>query len=262
MLEIQCASKNYDGFNAVIDLDLKVPEGEFFCFLGPNGAGKTTTIKMITGLLKPSKGRLLIDGIDNQTNPIEAKKRIGYIPDTPYLYEKLTGREFLKFIGNLYHVPQAQQNAAFERYFDLFGLMSSADKLIENYSHGMRQKLCFCVQLMHRPKLLVIDEPMVGLDPRSGRTLKNLLKEFCREGGTIFLSTHLLYIAEELADRLGIITHGRLQFLGNTAALQTQLARQANLEDLFLELTEDGCTVNPELASPSPPAIQPMEASG
>ncbi len=253
MLRISNVSKDYDGFNAVIDLELTVPQGEFFCFLGPNGAGKTTTIKMITALLKPSSGTILVDGRDIQKDPIEAKRRIGYIPDTPYLYEKLSGREFLRFIGDLYEVPRSEQDEALARYFSVFGLMESADKLIENYSHGMRQKLCFAVALMHKPKLLVIDEPMVGLDPRSARTLKNLLREFCANGGTIFLSTHLLYIAQELADRIGIVTHGRMKFLGTTEDLARQLSRQASLEDLFLELTEDGRAEPAEPLPASPP---------
>jgi len=246
MLEINSVSKNYDGFNAVIDLDLSIPKGEFFCFLGPNGAGKTTTIKMITGLLRASAGSLTIDGKDIQKDPIEARRRIGYIPDTPYLYEKLSGREFLHFIGDLYQIPRQQQEEGLQKYFDVFELTENADKLIENYSHGMRQKLCFAVAFMHRPKLLVVDEPMVGLDPKSGRILKNLLRGFCADGGTIFLSTHLLYIAQELSDRIGIITHGQLQFLGTTDELKTRLAREeGTLEDLFLELTDDGCTEQP-----------------
>jgi len=247
MLNIDKVSKDYDGFDAVTDLELRIPAGQFFCFLGPNGAGKTTTIKMITGLLRPTRGAVTIDGHDIQKNPIEAKRRIGYIPDTPYLYEKLSGRDFLHFVGDLYEIPRAQQDEGLEKYFRLFGLTESADKLIENYSHGMRQKLCFSVALMHRPRLLVIDEPMVGLDPRSARTLKNLLREFCADGGTIFLSTHLLPIAEEMADRIGIITRGKLQFLGTTNQLRQSLAREGNLEELFLQLTEDGCTENPHL---------------
>lgn len=242
MLRFERLNKDYDGFNAVVDLDLEVPAGEFFCFLGPNGAGKTTTIKMITGLLSPSSGRVEVDGIDIQEDPIEAKRRIGYIPDTPYLYEKLSGREFMQFIGDLYNVPKTARIDAQDRYFSLFGLEGAADQLIENYSHGMRQKLCFSAAFMHRPRLLVVDEPMVGLDPKSARTLKNLLKEFAAEGNSIFLSTHLLHIAEELCDRMGIITHGHLRFLGSTADLRRKLEREAGtLEDLFLELTGDGC---------------------
>ncbi|MBI5153598.1 ABC transporter ATP-binding protein [Candidatus Poribacteria bacterium] len=247
MLEIRHLSKDYDGFDAVMDLNLSIPQGEFFCFLGPNGAGKTTTIKTVTGLLRPTQGSVSIDGRDIQQDPIEARRRIGYIPDTPYLYEKLSGREFLNFVADLYNVPADVRQEGLEKYFTHFGLIESADKLIENYSHGMRQKLCFSVALMHKPKLLVVDEPMVGLDPRSARTLKNLLREFCAGGGTIFLSTHLLSLAEELADRIGIITKGRLQFLGTTPELRRQLAREGNLEELFLQLTEDGCTDSPDV---------------
>lgn len=244
MLVLDHVSKNFDAFTAVSDLYLEIPKGELFCFLGPNGAGKTTTIKMITGMLRPSTGRILIDGLDNQKNPVEAKRRVGFIPDTPYLYEKLSGREFMQFVGNLFHVSAERQRVATDKYFEIFGLTGAADQLIENYSHGMRQKLCFSAAFMHEPSLLVIDEPMVGLDPRSMRTLKNLLRDYCREGGTIFLSTHLLPVAEELGDRLGIITHSKVRFLGTTASLRATMAREGSLEDLFLELTEDGCTAD------------------
>lgn len=239
MLIIDHVTKNYDNFIAVNDLDLNIPQGELFCFLGPNGAGKTTTIKMITSLLRPSKGVITIDGFDIQKDPIEAKRRIGFIPDTPYLYEKLTGREFLHFIGDLYKIPMSQQRAALDKYFELFTLTASADKMIENYSHGMRQKLCFAVAFMHNPKVLVVDEPMIGLDPKSSRTLKNLLLEFCREGGTVFLSTHLLYVAEELADRLGIINNGKIRFLGTMQELRNNMSSNDGLEELFLHLTEE-----------------------
>jgi len=254
MLLINGLSKKFEDFEAVHDLNLQVPEGELFCFLGPNGAGKTTTIKIVTGLLRATTGTVTINGMDNQKNPIEAKRNIGYIPDTPYLYEKLSGREFLHFIGDLYGVSRARQNAALEEYFEIFGLTASADKLIENYSHGMRQKLCFSVAFMHQPRLLVVDEPMVGLDPRSMRILKNLLRTYCNEGGTVFLSTHLLPIAEEMADRIGIITHSKMRFLGTTAELRSQLAREGTLEDLFLHLTEEGAEAEDEIVAQSIPA--------
>ena len=260
MLTLMNLYKDYDGFDAVIDLDLVIPSGQFFCFLGPNGAGKTTTIKMITGLLRPSKGTVSIDGRDIQKDAIEAKRRIGYIPDTPYLYEKLSGREFFHFVGDLYEISREQQDAAMQKYLGLFGMLESVDKLIENYSHGMRQKLCFSVAFMHEPKLLVVDEPMVGLDPRSARTLKNLLKQFCADGGTIFLSTHLLPIAEELADRIGIVTKGRLRFLGTTKELRSKLSSEGTLEELFLELTEDGCTEDPGILSGEAGARGPLAA--
>jgi ABC-2 type transport system ATP-binding protein len=241
-LHLEGLSKDYDGFEALKNLSLEIPAGEFFCFLGPNGAGKTTTIKIVTGLLRPANGRALICGKDIQKEPLEAKRCIGYIPDTPYLYEKLSGRDFMHFVGNLYEVPKREVESAIEYFFHEFRIMHAADNLIENYSFGMRQKLCFSAAFMHKPKLLVVDEPMVGLDPQSARTLKNMLRRFCAEGNSIFLSTHLLAIAEELCDRLGIITHGELRFLGSVEDLRRNLARQGTLEDLFLELTEAGVT--------------------
>lgn len=242
-LVLENLSKDYDGFWALKNLSLECPAGEFFCFLGPNGAGKTTTIKVITGLLRPAEGRALVCGHDIQKEPLLAKREIGYIPDTPYLYEKLSGRDFMHFIGNLYEVPKKEVEEAIEKYFTTFKIDHAANSLIENYSFGMRQKLCFSAAFMHKPRLLVIDEPMVGLDPYSAKRLKTMLKDFCREGGTIFLSTHLLAIAEELSDRLGIINNGELCFLGNVGSLRKSLARQeGNLEDLFLELTADGVT--------------------
>ncbi len=252
-------SKDYDGFWALKNLSVEIPPGEFFCFLGPNGAGKTTTIKIITGLLRPAQGRALVCGYDIQKNPLEAKRLIGYIPDTPYLYEKLSGRDFMHFVGNLYEVPPADVQAAIDKYFTAFKLTGAADHLIENYSFGMRQKLCFSAAFLHRPKLLVVDEPMVGLDPQSARTLKDMLREFCAEGGSIFLSTHLLAIAEELCDRLGIITHGEMGFLGSVGDLRQALAREGTLEDLFLELTADGVTDRSESPFEKP---EPVPTTG
>jgi len=259
MLELRDAWKTYDGFEAVRGIDLSIPVGELFCFLGPNGAGKTTTIKMIAGLLRPTRGRVFVDGHDVAKDALKAKSVMGYIPDTPYLYEKLSGREYLQFIGDLYGVPRVRQEEALKRYFEAFGLLPSANKLIENYSHGMRQKLCFSVAFMHQPKLLIIDEPMVGLDPRSGRTLKNHLREFCAAGGTVFLSTHLLSVAEELAHRLCIVTRGEIRFLGTTAELRTRMAREGNLEDLFLQLTEEEETAEPD--TPGQPETNLREAA-
>lgn len=242
MLLLDNLSKDYDGFWALRDLSLEVPDGEFFCFLGPNGAGKTTTIKIITGLLRPARGRALICGKDIQKEPLDAKRMIGYIPDTPYLYEKLSGRDFMHFVGKLYDMNKGEVQNAIDKYFTAFRIDHAADNLIENYSFGMRQKLCFSAAFLHNPRVLVVDEPMVGLDPQSARTLKNMLREFCAGGGTVFLSTHLLAIAEELCDRLGIITNGTLKFLGNIGELRRSLSREGSLEDLFLELTADGVT--------------------
>ena len=252
MRQLRNLSKDYDGFPALKDLSVDIPDGEFFCFLGPNGAGKTTTIKIITGLLRPAAGRALICGHDIQKAPMEAKRLLGYIPDTPYLYEKLSGRDFMHFVGNLYDVPKKQVLEAIDEYFTAFKLTAAADHLIENYSFGMRQKLCFSAAFLHKPRVLVVDEPMVGLDPQSARTLKNILRRYCADGGTVFLSTHLLAIAEELCDRLGIITKGELRFLGTVDELRRDLSSQGTLEDLFLELTEDGVTDRAE--SPFEPA--------
>jgi ABC-2 type transport system ATP-binding protein len=239
MIETDRLCKNFDGKPAVIDLTLTIPAGEFFCFLGPNGAGKTTTIKMLTGLLTPTEGVARVCGHDLQRDPVAAKRRIGYIPDRPYLYEKLSGREFMRFTSDLFTIPRERCDELTERYFTLFRLQEAADQFIENYSHGMRQKLVLAAQLMHEPPVLIVDEPMVGLDPQSARTIKRLLRQQADDGRTIFLSTHTLSVAEELADRIGVIHHGRLLFIGAISELRGRLAADGNLEDLFLRLTEE-----------------------
>jgi len=238
MIRIENLTKKYDRLTAVENLSLNIEPGELFAFLGPNGAGKTTTIKVLTGLLKPTEGRAFICGHDVQVEHIEAKRLIGYIPDHPYLYEKLTGRDFFQFVGDLFKVDPKVQAAKMEKYFTLFGLTDAADDLIENYSHGMRQKLVFSVALMHDPKALIVDEPMVGLDPRSSRTVKTLLRETANNGSAIFLSTHTLSVAEEVADRIGIIHKGKLLFVGNIQELRQRADADGNLEELFLQLTE------------------------
>lgn len=231
--------KEYESLVAVEGLDLTISRGEFFCFLGPNGAGKTTTIKMLTGLVRPTAGSATICGFDILENPTEAKRRIGYIPDHPYLYEKLTGRDFFRFVGDLFGVPRPIQEQRREEFFAQFQLTHATDRLIENYSHGMRQKLVISASLMHQPDVIIVDEPLVGLDPRSAKTVKELFKQQTREGKTVFLSTHLLGIAEELADRIGIFNRGHLQFLGTVDELRHQFNRgDAGLEELFLELTQ------------------------
>ena len=239
MIETAKLCKDYEGKRAVIDLDLSIQSGELFCFLGPNGAGKTTTIKMLAGLLIPTSGQARVAGFDIQAMPIEAKRRIGYIPDRPYLYEKLSGRDFFTFVGDLFKIDRARQAAKLEEYFHLFRLSHAADEFIENYSHGMRQKLVFATSLMHEPEVLIVDEPMVGLDPQSARTIKTLLRKEAAGGKTIFLSTHTLSVAEELADRIGVIHHGRMIFLGTIKELREMMARDGSLEDLFLLLTEE-----------------------
>lgn len=236
---IENLTKRYEDLVAVDNLNLVVPKGEFLCFLGPNGAGKTTTIKMLTGLVKPTGGRAIVAGYDIQDNPVEAKKMIGYIPDHPYLYEKLSGREFFHFVGDLFNIPKDEQDAKFDYFIDLFSMRKAADKLIENYSHGMKQKLVISAALMHDPEVVIVDEPMVGLDPQSAKIVKTLFREQAEKGRTVFLCTHVLSVAEELADRIGIFKKGKLAYLGSVDGLKEQLGHDANLEELFLELTRE-----------------------
>lgn len=237
LIRIENLTKCFEEVCAVNDLSLSIPAGEVFAFLGPNGAGKTTTIKVMTGLLRPTQGRAVIGGFDIQKNPFDAKRLIGYIPDHPYVYEKLSGVEFFHFIGDLFGVPRGVQDARMEHYFNLFSLTEARDKLIENYSHGMRQKLVMSISLMHDPSVLIIDEPMVGLDPQSMKIVKRLFRETAQQGAAVFLSTHLLSVAEEVADRIGLIHKGRLVFLGTLDEMRRFAHREGNLEDLFLELT-------------------------
>jgi ABC-2 type transport system ATP-binding protein len=247
MIEINGLSKKYGDLLAVDGLSLSIPKGEFFGFLGPNGAGKTTTIKMLTGLLRPTEGSVRLGESDGEaaydmaTQPVQAKSIIGYIPDSPFLYEKLTGREFLEFSGGLYEVEKVRMRERIEYYLELFRLTEAADNLIESYSHGMRQKVVMSAALLHDPQVLIVDEPMVGLDPRSARVVKDLLKSKADEGMTIFLSTHSMDVAEELCTRIGIIVHGRMIALGNMKDLRERLygdQREAKLESVFLQLTE------------------------
>ena len=247
MIRIEHLTKNYGKNRAVYDLSLKIPRGEFFGFLGPNGAGKTTTIKIIVGLLRPTSGRVILggDGIeecDIAERPEIAKSITGYIPDSPYLYEKLTGYEYIHFVGGLYGIPEKKIDEHIKEYFRMFGLLDAAHYLIESYSHGMRQKVVTAGALVHDPKVLVVDEPMVGLDPRSSRLVKDLLKRKSRDGVTIFLSTHTLDIAEELCDRIGIIQRGHLVALGTIEELKQQAKEDASdlrLESVFLKLTQE-----------------------
>jgi ABC-2 type transport system ATP-binding protein len=237
MIEIRSLTKVFETVRAVDNLSLEVEEGEFFCFLGPNGAGKTTTIKILTGLLRPTSGAALIGGYDIATNPVEAKRTIGYIPDHPYLYEKLSGREFMRFIAGMYKVDAAALDTKIDGLLEQFGIIEHADQLTQDYSHGMRQKLIFSSTFLHQPKVVIVDEPWVGLDPKSIRNVKDYLKERTREGVTIFMSTHTLSIAEEIADRIGIIHKGRLVALGSVEEIMSGDA--GNLEDVFLDLTAD-----------------------
>ncbi len=239
MISIANVSKRYGPKVAVQDLSLEVPAGELFAFLGPNGAGKTTTIKMLCGLLFPTTGIVQIGGFSLATHGDQARALISYIPDQPFLYEKLTGREFLQFTSDLYGMPAEKSREKIAEVIDLFHLEEFADDLTERYSHGMRQRTVFAAALVHEPKLLIADEPTVGLDPKSIRELKTLLRQLASDGMTIFLSTHTLDIAEELADRIGIIDRGRLIGCGTLTDLRKQAAMDGSLEDLFMKITTD-----------------------
>ncbi len=236
MIDIQHLTKKFGNFSAVRDLSLEVPDGELFCFLGPNGAGKTTTIKVLTGLLKPTSGELYVDGKNVVTEAREAKKVMGYVPDMPFLYERLTPDEFLEFIGNLYNIPRDVQESRKEELLDQFGLTDYRKSLIKDFSHGMRQRLIYAATFLHRPKCLFIDEPLIGLDPYTIRLLKNMLRKYVDDGMTIFLTTHILALAQDIADRIGIILEGRLIALGTFPELQKK-TKGKSLEDVFIEMT-------------------------
>lgn len=238
MIRTEGLTKNYRTLVAVDRLDLDVRPGEIFGFLGPNGAGKTTTIKMLVGMLQPTSGRIVIDGIDARAEPLAAKAVTGYIPDRPYLYEKLTAREFLRFVGGLYHVAEAEIERFGGELLRVFELEKWADELIENFSHGMKQRLIMSAALLHRPRVLIVDEPMVGLDPKGARLVKRIFRQLADDGCTLFMSTHTLEVAEEVCDRIAIINHGRIIALGSMAELrETNQAEGGRLESIFLELT-------------------------
>ncbi|MCE9565567.1 MAG: ABC transporter ATP-binding protein [Planctomycetes bacterium] len=238
MIEISNVSKSYGPKIAVQDLSLHIPNGELFAFLGPNGAGKTTTIKMLCGLLFPTTGTVRVGGFDLRSHGDQARALVSYVPDQPFLYEKLTGREFLQFTADLYAMPRDRAAEKIDEVIDLFHLDEFVDDLTERYSHGMRQRTVFASALVHDPKLLIADEPTVGLDPKSIRELKTLLRKLADSGTTVFLSTHTLDIAQELADRIGIIDRGRLLGCGTMTDLRKHAAMDGNLEELFLKITE------------------------
>jgi ABC-2 type transport system ATP-binding protein len=239
MIQLQALTKRYGSFTAVDALDLEVSKGELFGFLGPNGAGKTTTLRMIAGILRPTSGAVHIGGIDIAARPMAAKATLGYIPDRPFIYEKLSGAEFLRFVAGLY----GQDGAAVERRMDellaLFDLTEWKDELVESYSHGMRQKLIISSAFLHRPEVIVVDEPMVGLDPKAARILKDLFREYTRRGHTIMMSTHTLEVAENVCDRIAIIQGGKVRAIGAVAELaaRAEATGQHGLEAYFLQLT-------------------------
>ncbi|MBX6313158.1 MAG: ABC transporter ATP-binding protein [Isosphaeraceae bacterium] len=235
MIELRGVTKAFGAKRAVDHLDLDVRAGELFAFLGPNGAGKTTTIKMVCGLLAPSSGTVLVGG--HRADTQEARQLIAYVPDQPYLYEKLTGREFLRFVVEMYGLPQAHARRRIAELIETFEMGDYIDELCENYSHGMKQRVVFASALVHDPKVLIVDEPLVGLDPRSARIVKDLFLAQARAGVAVLMSTHLLSIAEELADTIGIIDRGRMLARGTLAELRAQAQHHGPLEDLFLKLT-------------------------
>ena len=239
MLQLSNLTKKFGNFIAVNNINLEIREGDFFGFLGQNGAGKTTTIKMITGLYSPSSGSVHIGGYDIQKNPIEAKSLIGYIPDQPFLYEKLTGREFLYFCGGLYKIDKVYLKKKIEETIDQLKIGEWVDKRTEEYSQGMRQRVAIASSLLHDPKLIVVDEPMIGLDPQSALVVKKVLKQKASEGAAIFMSTHSLNVAEEICSRIGIIKDGQM-ILEDKKEIVEELwgTDHQNLESLFLHLTK------------------------
>jgi ABC-2 type transport system ATP-binding protein len=237
LIQTQELVKRFGEKTAVDRVTFQVSAGEVFGFLGPNGAGKTTTIKMIVGLLQPTSGSVSVAGFDLHTQPLQAKAVSGYLPDTPNLYPKLSGRELLRFVGDLYQIDQAQVNRRSQELFKLFELVEVADDPIDTYSHGMQQKTALASALLHDPRVLVMDEPTVGLDPRSARIIKDILRQLAERGAAVFLSTHILEIAERMCDRIGIIDEGRLIAVGTMQELRAMGKGEVSLEDIFLNLT-------------------------
>ena len=241
MIKLDHLTKRFGGFTAVDDVSIEVKQGEIFAFLGTNGAGKTTTIRMMTGSLQPSAGKVEVGGYDLATHPIEAKFLMGVMPDRPYIYGKLTGLEFLNFMAELYRVPRSDAKVRIQELLGMHGLLDWQFDLVESYSHGMKQRLLMCGALVHNPPLLVVDEPMVGLDPRGAKLLKDTFKERAAQGLTIFMSTHSLSVAEEIANRLAIIKKGKIVAIGTLDELYGQAKSSASdLERLFLDIISDG----------------------
>ncbi len=254
MIELRQLTKRFGSKVAVDDLTLTVQPGELFAFLGPNAAGKTTTIKMLVGLLRPTLGTALISGVDIQRAPIEAKRSLSYVPDVPYLYEKLTGWEFMQFIAGIYDLDRAWFDPRAMELLEMFGLDAVRHQLVEDYSHGMRQKLVMSAALVRDPEVIIIDEPMVGLDPRSAKLFKDIMRERARAGCTIFMSTHTLSVAEDIADRIGIMNQGRLIAVGTLDELRKSSGDDtACLEEAFLQLTHETAEMAADMGAIIPP---------
>ena len=240
LIKFESIHKEYGDFTAVKEINLEIARGELFGFLGPNGAGKTTMIRMLTGIIRPTSGNITIGGYNLYKDPINAKSLIGYVPDRPYLYEKLSPTEYFEFMGGLYNVPKARVNEISERMLKLFDLWDKKDELIESFSHGMKQKTAMIAAILHDPEILVVDEPTVGLDPKSIKLVKEYFRQLTNEGKTLFLTTHTLSVAEDLCQRIAIIRHGEIVALGSLSELQQQAKMPGNdLESVFLKLTEE-----------------------
>lgn len=238
MIELTGLTKRYGRFTAVDGINLTIPRGELYGLLGPNGAGKTTTMRMIAGILQPTSGVVKISGINIQEDPLVAKSRLGFIPDRPFVYDKLTGVEFLRFVAGLYGMGGPEVEDRIDELLELFDLSRWKHELTESYSHGMRQKLIISSALVHLPEVIVVDEPMVGLDPKSARLLKDMLREFVTRGGTVLMSTHTLEIAEAMCDRIAIVQAGRIAAAGTMEELRHQTSSgDVSLEEVFLKLT-------------------------
>ena len=241
MITIKNVSKSYNKKDKVVkNLNLEIKDGEIFGFLGPNGAGKTTTIKMITGILNPDQGDIYIDGKSIKKEPIEAKKAFGFVPDSPDMFLKLKGIEYLNFLAQIYEVPEKEKKERIQKLTKKFEIYNNLNEQIESYSHGMRQKIVICGALLNNPKNWILDEPMTGLDPKSSFDLKEMMKEHSRKGNAVFFSTHVLEVAEKLCDRVGIINNGKLAFVGTLDEMKAQFNENTSLEELFLEITENG----------------------
>lgn len=239
MIKIVNLTKVYRGLKAVDDLSLDIKQGTIFGFLGPNGAGKTTTIKMLAGVLQPTHGRIIINGMDISLQPSEVKRSVGFIPDRPFVYEKLSGQEFLGFMAGLYNLDHgSSMDERISELLELFELNHWADELIESYSHGMKQRLIMCAALLHRPKVIIVDEPMVGLDPKGARLVKDIFRRQAEKGTTIFMSTHSLEVAEEVCKKIAIIQAGKIIAIGTAEDLKRQAGVGGGLENIFLKLTE------------------------
>jgi len=243
MIELLQLTKHFGDLVAVDHINLTLAKGEFFAMLGPNAAGKTTTIKLLAGLIKPTSGRARIAGFDVQQQPLEARRRLAYVPDFPFLYDKLTAWEFLRFTGQMFHLPEDRIEANARELVARFHLVDHVNRPIESLSHGTRQRVAIASALLHDPEVLIVDEPMVGLDPQHARIIKDILKERSRAGVTVLVSTHQLSIAEEMADRIGIIHGGKLVAVGTREELRSLSGSTGQLEEIFLSLTTGASAV-------------------